>query len=71
MKTLLEIFENELDNVPNILNEKNNTMKKTELNATLLAFGFVGLVSVVFFAFVVSPTLGVGLLATGGFVSMF
>jgi hypothetical protein len=46
-------------------------MKKTELNATLLAFGFVGLVSVVFFAFVVSPPLGVGLLATGGFVSMF
>ena len=45
-------------------------MKKTELNATLLAFGFVGLVSVVFFAFVISPILGVSILATGGFVSI-
>jgi hypothetical protein len=46
-------------------------MKNTNTTANLLALSFVGLVSVVFFAFVVSPPLGVGLLATGGFVSMF
>jgi hypothetical protein len=44
-------------------------MKKTELNAILLAFGFVGLVSVVFFAFVISPALGFGLVFAGGFNS--
>jgi hypothetical protein len=45
-------------------------MKKTELNATLLAFGFVGLVSLVFFAFVVSPTLGISVVFTGALNSL-
>jgi len=70
MKTLLEVFENELDNIPNILNETNNTMKNTNTTANLLALAFVGLVSVVFFAFVISPALGFGLIATASFVSI-
>jgi hypothetical protein len=45
-------------------------MKKTELNATLLALAFVGLVSVVFLAFVISPALGFGILATAGFLAI-
>lgn len=32
MKTLLEIFENELDNIPNILNETQKTMRATAAN---------------------------------------
>jgi len=48
MKTLLEIFANELDNVPNILNQTDNKMKNTESTANLLALTFVGIVAVLF-----------------------
>jgi hypothetical protein len=45
-------------------------MKKTNTTANLLALAFVGLVSVVFMAFVISPALGFGLIATASFVSI-
>jgi hypothetical protein len=45
-------------------------MKNTNTTANLLALAFVGLVSVVFFAFVISPILGFGLIATASFVSI-
>jgi hypothetical protein len=44
-------------------------MKNTNTTANLLALAFVGLVSVVFFAFVISPILGVGLVFAGAFNS--
>jgi len=70
MKTLLEIFEKELDQTPNILNQIDKKMKNTESTANLLALTFVGIVAVVFFAFVISPALGFGLIATASFVSI-
>jgi uncharacterized protein YqhQ len=69
MKTLLEVFENELDQTPNILNQTDKKMKNTNTTANLLALAFVGLVSVIFFAFVISPILGVGLVFAGAFNS--
>jgi hypothetical protein len=45
-------------------------MKNTESTANLLALTFVGIVAVVFMAFVISPALGFGLIATASFVSI-
>jgi hypothetical protein len=45
-------------------------MKNTESTANLLALTFVGIVAVVFMAFVISPILGFGLIATASFVSI-
>jgi len=44
-------------------------MKNTESTANLLALTFVGIVAVVFMAFVISPALGFGLVFTGAFNS--
>jgi hypothetical protein len=44
-------------------------MKNTNTIANLLALAFVGLVSVVFMAFVISPALGFGLVFAGAFNS--
>jgi hypothetical protein len=45
-------------------------MKNTNTTANLLALAFVGLVSVVFLSFVISPALGFGILATAGFLAI-